>query len=320
MNAAGFAAALAALGVAGEPFAVAVSGGPDSLALLLLARAAHPGQFSALTVDHGLRAEAAAEAAMLADVCTGLGVPHATLRWEGAKPIANIQAEARTARYALMGEWCAAHGVPWLLTGHHADDQAETLLMRLARGSGSAGLAAIRSARPLRPAVTILRPLLAVRRDDLRAVVDAAGLEPVDDPANRSPAYDRTAARALLAATPWLDADRLAAAAANLADAEAALAWAADLAWESRVRTLDEMLEVDATGLPRELRRRLAARALETLGATPPGPEIDRMLARLDTGGTATLAGIQGRGGPMWTFRRVSKRIHRLHPAVRRLS
>ncbi len=308
MNATEFAAALAALGVAGEPFAVAVSGGPDSLALLLLAQAANPGQVHALTVDHGLRVEAAGEAAMVAAVCTRLGVPHATLSWKGEKPAANLQAEARTARYALMGDWCAAHAVPWLLTGHHADDQAETLLMRLARGSGSAGLAAIRESRALLLGVTILRPLLGVRRDALRAVVDAAGLRSVDDPANRSPAYDRTAARALLTATPWLAPERLAATVAHLADAEAALDWTANLAWEGRARRRNEMLEVDAAGLPREFRRRLAVRALATLGVSPPGPQIDRLLVRLDAGGTTTLAGVQARGGPMWTFRRVPPR------------
>jgi tRNA(Ile)-lysidine synthase len=295
----------------GEAFAVAVSGGPDSLALLLLAHAAFGDRVRALTVDHALRTDSAAEAAMVAGVCAGRGIPHAALRWEGAKPTANIQAHARGARYALMTEWCAANGVLWLATGHHADDQAETLLMRLARGSGSGGLAGIRTVRPLGQGITLLRPLLDVRRAALRRVVDAAGLIPVDDPANRSPRHDRTAARALLAATPWLDPVRLAASAAHLADAEAALEWTTQLAWDSRAEATAAGLTLDVADLPAELRRRLVARAFATLGESPDGPAIERLVGRLTTGATATLGGVQVRPGARWTFRRVGSRVIR---------
>lgn len=283
--------------------AVGVSGGPDSLALLLLAHGAYAGRVVALTVDHGLRAESAGEAAMVAAVCAARGIAHATLVWRGDKPAANVQAAARDARYALMRDHCAEHGVAWLATGHHADDQAETLLMRLARGSGVGGLSGIRARRDLGEGVTLIRPLLGERRAALRAIVDAAGLVPVDDPANRSPAYDRTAARALLTETSWLDAARLADAAAHLADAEAALDWTATLAWDSRAAAGD-MVTLDVAGLPAELRRRLVVRALAHFGTAPRGPDLDRLIARLAEGGTSTLGGVQGRGGDRWTFRR----------------
>lgn len=123
--------------------ALAVSGGPDSMALLALAAAALPGRITALTVDHGLRAAAAAEAAGVAAQCAARGIAHATLRRDGPPIRANVQARARAARYALMADWCRAHGAGLLLTAHHADDQAETLLMRLNRASGSDGLAGI---------------------------------------------------------------------------------------------------------------------------------------------------------------------------------
>lgn len=290
------------------PLAVAVSGGPDSLALLLIAHRAFPGRLRALTVDHGLRDGSAGEAAMVATACAGLGVPHATLAWTGDKPRASLQAAARDARYALMDDWCATNGVAWLLTAHHADDQAETLLMRLARGSGSAGLAGIRARRVLPAGTTLLRPLLGVRRSALHEIVAASGLAPVDDPANRDPRHDRTGARATLAATPWLDPVRLAAAAAHLAEAEAALDWTARLAWDSRV-TIGEAVVIDVAGLPPEIRRRLVVRALALSGDSPDGPAIDRMIADLAAGGTATLAGIRGVGGPMWTFSRVPHRV-----------
>lgn len=143
-----FAAAMAPLGpFEREPrLAVAVSGGPDSMALLLLAQewaAARGGRVSALTVDHGLRAELSAEAAQVAQWAGLLGVSHVALTWIGDKPTADIQAAAREARYCLLEEWCAASGVFHLLLAHHRDDQAETFLLRLARGSGLDGLAAI---------------------------------------------------------------------------------------------------------------------------------------------------------------------------------
>lgn len=284
-----------------EPLAIAVSGGPDSLALLLLAHRAFGARVRALTVDHGLRPGSGEEAANVAAICAELGIRHATLRWEGAKPTANRQAAAREARYRLMASWCRHEGVAWLATAHHADDQAETLLLRLGRGAGLAGLAGVRARRDM-GGVTLLRPMLGSRRSELAAVVAAAGLSASDDPSNRDDRYDRTRVRKLLAASDWLDADRLAASAAHLADAEAALEWAASLAWRSRAVVGPDGVELDAEGLPRELQRRLLCRAIDCLreAAALRGPDVDRLLDRLMAGSSGTLAGVKARGGPVW--------------------
>ena len=136
-----FGADLDALVPSGMRLGVAVSGGPDSLALLLLAAAARPTMVEAATVDHGLRAGSADEARMVAGICKQLGVPHRTLLadWPEA-PTTNIQAAARAMRYRLLNEWAIDRGLPAVATAHHADDQAETLLMRLVRGAGVGGL------------------------------------------------------------------------------------------------------------------------------------------------------------------------------------
>ena len=286
-----------------EPIAVAVSGGPDSLALLLLSHAAYGARVRVLTVDHRLRPGSAAEAAAVAAICQGLGLPHATLAWDGEKPTANLQAAAREARYRLMAGWCAANGVAWLCTAHHADDQAETILLRLARGAGLAGLVGARDSRPL-GAVTLLRPLLGVRRAALATLVRKAGLKAVDDPANRDPRYDRSHARALLADTAWLDAARLAASAAALAEAEEALAWTAEAAWRGRAMRSGATVALDVAGLPRELCRRLVRRALleGDPAAALDGPELERLRARRAAGRVATLGAVKARGGAIWRF------------------
>ena len=309
-----FAAALAAaMGAAIAPdarLAVAVSGGPDSLALLWLAAAAFVGRTRAVTVDHGLRAGSTAEAAAVATICAGIGVAHTTLAWAGPKPTANVQAAARAARYDLMGDWCAANSVGVLMTAHHRDDQAETLLLRLARGSGSGGLAGVRPVRALRPGVLLVRPLLGVSRADLAAIVAVAGWDAVADPANHDPRHDRTAARAALAATPWLLPARLAAAAAHLGDAEAALDWAADRAWAGGAAVTDDRIDLDVAGLPDELVRRLVGRALVVLApdSETDGTRVAALVARLRVGGAATLAGVAARGGPTWQFSRAAPR------------
>ena len=313
-TAATFGAAVAAL--IGRPLfpdelvAVAVSGGADSLALLLLAHAAFGGRVRAVTVDHGLRAGAAEEAALVGRYAASLGVVPAVLRWDGDKPSANLQAAARDARYALMQGWCAAHGIAWLATAHHRDDAAETLLLRLARGSGVGGLGGIRPRRDLGGGVTVLRPLLAATRADLAAIVARAGWTAVDDPSNRAGRFDRTRARGVLAATPWLDPARLAASAAHLVDAEATLAWAEDLAWRGRVEWAGDTLIVDAAGLPPELCRRLLRRAVTALApsAVFRGEGVDRTLRHLAGGHGGTVAGVAVRAvargdASVWQFR-----------------
>jgi tRNA(Ile)-lysidine synthase len=176
--------------------------------------------------------------------------------------------------------------------------------MRLQRGAGLAGLAGIR-ARVEMNGLIVLRPLLGWRRAELGEVVAEAGLGAVDDPSNADARYDRVRLRRQLAETAWLDPEPIARSAAALAEAEAALDWAADLAWRERV----DGHVLDPAGLPAELRRRLVLRIFTSLGAAPPrGEEIGRLLATLEDGGTATLAGIKGEGGPLWRFTKAPPR------------
>lgn len=181
---------------------VAVSGGSDSLALLhLLADFARDGgpDLACVTVDHGLRPEAAAEAAMVAAVCAGLGVPHDVLRWQGWDGRGNLPDRARRARYGLIGDWARARGIAAVALGHTLDDQAETFLMRLARGSGVDGLAAMAAERHS-DGIRWLRPLLGQRRADLRDFLRGRGVAWAEDPTNEDTAFDRVKARAALAA------------------------------------------------------------------------------------------------------------------------
>ena len=201
--------------------ALAVSGGADSMAMLLLAAAAFPGCVVAATVDHGLRPEAADEAAMVARVCAQLGVRHATLRPNEPISGSSVQGQAREARYAALFKWMHETDAFLLLTAHHADDQAETLLMRLNRASGVAGLSGIRPVR--RDDRTVLRPLLGWRRADLRAIVAASGAPWVDDPTNVDLHHDRTRFRDLLASQSLLDPVALARSAEYIAQSNEAL-------------------------------------------------------------------------------------------------
>jgi len=284
---------------------VAVSGGPDSLALLLLAAAARPGLVEAATVDHSLRPESRAEAEMVAGVCKTVAVPHSilTLDWPKA-PQSNLQARAREARYEVLGAWALERGLTAVATAHHADDQAETLLMRLARGAGIGGLGSVRARRPLVKGVQLVRPLLGWRKAQLAALVANAGVKPVDDPSNRDPRHDRVRMRQWLKGADWADPERLAASAAWLNEADEALDWALAPLAETRVTRDGGSLVVDPSGLPRELQRRLLLAAFGELGAPRPrGPELGRALDKLRKGGTTTLAGLKLEGGTAWRLR-----------------
>lgn len=191
---------MAALGPFGARplIALALSGGPDSSALAwLLARwlAGRQGRLVALIVDHGLRANAADEAARTAAFWQERGVAAHILRWEGPYPTSGIQAAARVARWRLLGDWCREQGVAHLATAHHANDQAETILMRQRHGSGPEGLAGMRPLLSLGP-VLVLRPVLTFGRDRLLATCTAAGLPVIDDPSNRDERFLRARLRA----------------------------------------------------------------------------------------------------------------------------
>lgn len=175
------------------PLGVAVSGGGDSVALLLLLHKAGYALHAA-TVNHQLRPEAATEAEGVARLCAKIGVPHEVLLWENRQPGGNLQQAARKARQALLAEWARRHGLADIALGHTLDDQAETVLMRLARGSGVDGLSGM-ATRRCDGGLCWHRPLLATRRADLRTFLRAEGQPWVDDPSNDDPKYDRVKAR-----------------------------------------------------------------------------------------------------------------------------
>ena len=305
-----FAADLDALVAPGERLGLAVSGGPDSMALLLLAAAARPGLIEAATVDHGLRKYSAAEAVAVERLCESLRVPHRimTVAWTD-RPTSAVQEKARDARYALLAGRLRERSLAALATGHHRDDQAETLLMRLARGSGIRGLAAMRPEAPLpgAPDLRLVRPLLGWSHSEIIAVCSAAGIEPVDDPSNADRRFERVRLRQWLAGS-GLDADAFARSAAHLRGADEAVDWAVGRHWQESVeRSADGFAYVPADA-PGEIRRRIVARILAELateGGGEPlrGRELDRLLAELGTGRTATLRGVECRGGERWLFR-----------------
>jgi tRNA(Ile)-lysidine synthase len=275
----------------GGRLGLAVSGGPDSLALLLLAHAAMPGDFAVATVNHGLRAEAEAECAMVAGVCAERNIPCAALRVKAGE--GNLQAEARKARYEAMAQWAAREGVAALATAHHADDQAETLLMRLNRASGLAGLSGVR-ARGLVPGsrLPLLRPLLRWRRAELAAIVAGAGLDPVQDPSNANDAYDRARIRKALAGAEWIDPAALAESAAHLAEADEALDWLVAREWDERVSIADGGAIRFEPGVPRAAALRIVARIVEGFGSPARGGAIARLVDGLTSGSGGNVAGV----------------------------
>jgi tRNA(Ile)-lysidine synthase len=271
---------------------LAVSGGPDSLALLLLAAAARPGAVEAATVDHGLRPESAAEADMVAEVCHRLGVAHSTLRVTVSP--GNLQDEARQARYTALGEWAKRRGIYALATAHHADDQAETMMMRLNRASGLAGLAGV---RPLgswpQTGLMLLRPLLGWRKAELAAIIARAGISAADDRSNTNPKFDRARVRRALAGADWIDPAALARSAAHLSEAEDALNWAAFREWDERVLEDDYAINYRPVDAPRAIRLRILERAVAQMGGREVrGGALARLADELAGGGKATIGGV----------------------------
>lgn len=260
---------------------VAVSGGSDSVALLhLLAEWAAQGgpQLLAVTVDHGLRSEAAAEAAFVAQTCAGLGVAHQTLEWRGWDGHGNLQDQARRARYGLMAAWATGQGIATVALGHTLDDQAETFLMRLARGSGVDGLSGM-ARRRLAEGVSWVRPLLELRRADLRAYLKRRGAAWVDDPSNIDAAYDRVKARQILSALAPLGitAETLVETAARLSMARQALRSAAHVAARALCRIEAGDVVIARQGfalLPLDIQLRLLAHAIGWVASADYRPRL----------------------------------------------
>jgi tRNA(Ile)-lysidine synthase len=273
---------------------IAVSGGPDSCALLLLAAAALPGRIAAATVDHGLREASAGEARFVAELCEAIGVEHAVL--PVTVEAGNVQAQARAARYRALSDWAGQTSISALATAHHADDQAETLLLRLNRASGVAGLAGVRE-RGLAPDSDLLlvRPLLGWRRAELEAVVAAAGLTAVADPSNLDDRFDRVRLRKALAGADWLDPLALAQSALHLADADDALEWAVRREWHEAVRPQPFGL-VYRRRAPRAVALRVMAQIIREIGGEEVrGGQVARLFDSLESGSPASIGTLVAR-------------------------
>src|SRR5882757_7403224 len=280
---------------------LAVSGGPDSIALMWLAarwrRAMRRGpHLVAVTIDHGLRAEAAREARDVKRLAETLDLPHRTLRWTGVKPKTGLPAAARDARYRLLAKAARATGATHVLTAHTQDDQAETLLMRMSRGSGIAGLAAM-ARQSQRDGVALARPLLHIPKARLVATLKKAKIGFADDPTNRDTSFTRPRFRALMPAlaAEGFDTRNLVRLASRFARANAAL--------EILVDGAERYLELGDHGpdhagfdanafaaLAEEIRLRLLLRRIDRVGHEGPAElgKVEALVAALDRASAAT--------------------------------
>ena len=291
---------------------LAVSGGPDSIALMWLAarwrRALARGpRLIAVTVDHGLRSEAAREARDVKRLARTLDLPHRTVRWTGAKPKTGLPAAARAARYRLLAQAARANSATHILTAHTRDDQAETLLMRMVRGSGIAGLAAM-ARESKREGVLLARPFLSVSKSQLIATLKKAKIDFADDPTNRDLNFTRPRIRAVMPvlAAEGGDTRNLARLASRLARANAAVEVLVDgaeryLALRDReashpgfdanafVKTFDAKA---FAAMAEEIRLRLLLRAIDRFGHEGPAElgKVEALLSALDRAGANKTA------------------------------
>ncbi|MFC3614196.1 tRNA lysidine(34) synthetase TilS [Lutimaribacter marinistellae] len=258
---------------------VAVSGGGDSVALLDLLHRAFAGEgveLLAATVDHGLRPEAAEEARNVSTLCEQLGVSHTVLRWQGWDGSGNMQDQARRARYTLLTGWALDKGIELVALGHTADDQAETVLMRLGRAAGASGLAAMSPRRTLN-GVTLVRPLLEQTRAELRSYLVQRGIDWAEDPSNVDRRFDRIKAREAISslAPLGITVASLSEVARNMAQVRDALDWYVFLAARDIVSLDAGDVLIDLRGyrtLPEEIARRLLLHCVTWVGGGEYGP------------------------------------------------
>ena len=303
---------------------IAVSGGGDSVALLhVLSRCFEPGQTElfAATVDHGLRPEAAQEARQAGDLASSLGIPHQTLNWTGWDGSGNLQDQARRARYRLLAEWARAHDIPVVALGHTADDQAETVLMRLIRSAGVTGLAAMPVRRTMH-GIGLFRLLLGITRSQLRSYLTQNDLSWAEDPSNDDLRYDRIKARRALEvlAPLGLTAQALAGVAHNMTQAREALDWYSFIAARDIVTIIggDVVLDLNKfRTLPNEIARRLLQHALVWISGADYGPRrtaLAETLTAMKVGKSATLSGcrVLRQGARIWICREYNA-VRRTH-------
>lgn len=291
----------------GQKLGLAVSGGPDSLALLLLACQTYPDRIAAATVDHGLRPAARTEAEFVASICRKRSIPHEILR--PVIPIrGSIQSAARHARYGLLHDWMKDNHIHWLATAHHADDQLETMIMRILRGSGIDGMSGIREKR-----ANIIRPLLHFQKSELIAFVADHGLDAVDDPSNRDQGFDRVRVRNALRDLEGFDTSLASQSASALGAARETIEWMVERLAREHVTMTDLGCTLSQTAFPHEIQRRLLLKCLHNCdpALSPRGNQIDQTIIALEKGETVTLGDILCKGGESWRFQPAPKRRNR---------
>lgn len=257
-----------------------------------------PIRLFAATVNHGLRPESAAEADQVAEFAARLDIPHETLLWQGWDGAGNLQDQARQARYRLLTDWARRNDIPAVALGHTADDQAETVLMRLGRAAGVSGLSGMPYARD-NNGVTLLRPMLGITRQSLRDYLSALDESWIDDPSNHDQKFDRIKAREALTGLGALgiSAQSLARVAENLAQAREALASYTQESARRIAKVDGGDVCIDRSGferLPKEIQRRLIVGIITWIagqGYPPRGAAVDQAVAAVGEGQTLTLAG-----------------------------
>ena len=283
-----------------QTIAVGVSGGADSLALVLRLHQAGA-KLVALTVDHDLRAESRQEAEYVASLMQQFAIEHHILKWVGAKPHTGVEEAARQARYDLLFAFCHQHHIKYLATGHHRRDQAETFLLRLARGSGVFGLSGILPITE-RDGITIIRPQLNDSPDDLKKFLQQQNISWVEDPMNAEPDYARVKIRQFL---PMLrdvgiDEQRLAETAAILRQTREYLQNCVDDFISANVRRFADVVVAVSlaklSGLPVEIARLVLGELIRRIGGdsyTPEAASLNRIISEgLDFSG-CTLGGCE---------------------------
>lgn len=301
-----------------ERIGVGVSGGGDSVALLaaLVPYCTDKGiDLHVITVDHALRPEAKDEVAFVTDLCTNWGLQHHVEYWTDWDGDGNLQAAAREARYDMMADWAYANRVSHIFLGHTADDQAETFLMRLARGSGVDGLSAMQPRR-LYNGVTWVRPFLGIERSALRLYLRAARIGWCEDPSNRSRSYERVRVRDALTVlgTLGVTVETLVNVAQHMSKAREALDWQTFLAAQDMAEVVSGVISIDLAKfrlLPDETARRLMVHTLNWTSQHSYPPRRDpvaRAIAAVRTGQTTTLDGCQVsvENGMIWVYRELN--------------
>lgn len=289
-------------------YGIAVSGGPDSMALLWLMATLLPGQVWAATVDHGFRKGSDEEARMVAGFCSREHIPHSTL--VPSAPIkGSLQAAARTERYRLLEQWRSANALDHIVTAHHADDQLETIVMRLNRSSGVGGLAAIRARNGV-----VLRPLLHWRRNQLVRLALDNDIPFVDDPSNCDNRFDRARLRHALRSQTALDPEAAARSAEWLAEADDAIDWAVERLIASWPDASDIAVIRDE-GYPPEIFRRIITQRLR---ANDPqlalrGASLDGVITAMREGrramvGALLIDAVRGLKGTIWRISAAPRR------------